>query len=274
MTTELSLDPVGPGIGNRLRVAALGLTGLAALAVAGRVLAALVVNTPAGVSRAPLAGLAGGAAVLSALALVVAGSIDGEPVAGVGLLFGGVFGLLSVAAPAAAFPAAVAVTAGTALYVGGHRSALDAPTGAVAGLLVVALGVALASGVGGAGPTAGLATGLALVGIGLTPVFATADAGDLLGGAGAFAVVVAVGLSVPFVTGAATLVSLGAVGTSLPVVAVAVAGAVTTASAAVRERRWLLLSGVVLLAFAGVPATLDRAVPFALGLATLLEAKR
>ncbi|MFC6976120.1 hypothetical protein ACFQL1_17795 [Halomicroarcula sp. GCM10025709] len=41
-------------------------------------------------------------------------------------------------------------------------------------------------------------------------------------------------------------------------------------SAAGRTRNWPLLAGVALLALAGVPATLGRAVPFALGIATLV----
>ncbi|MFC7174059.1 hypothetical protein ACFQL0_13250 [Haloplanus litoreus] len=42
----------------------------------------------------------------------------------------------------------------------------------------------------------------------------------------------------------------------------------TAGSAALRRREWSLLAGVVLVAFAGVPAALPRAVPFALGAAT------
>ncbi|MBX0286360.1 phosphate ABC transporter permease [Haloarcula salinisoli] len=274
MSFGRSIDAVPASTDARLRTAVVGLTGAAAVALAGRLLATVLVNAPNGTSRAPVTGLATAGTVLAALALVAAGATDGSPVAGVGLLFAGVFGLLSVVAPAATLPAAVAVTAGTALSVGGRRSVLDGPTGVVAGLFVVALGVGLASGVVGIAATRGLASSLALVAVGLTPAFAAAGPGDLLGGAGAFTVVVAVGLAVPFVTGAVTLVSLGAVGTAMPVVALAVAGAVTTASAAVRERRWLLLAGLVLVAVAGIPATLDRALPFALGLATLLEGQR
>ncbi|WP_276271398.1 phosphate ABC transporter permease [Haloarcula litorea] len=248
-------------------------TGVAALAVAARFLATLVVAVPGGPAAAPLGALSTAAVVVAAGAAVVVGVTERRPTAGVGALFVGVFGALSLLAAAAATPAAVAVVAGLALVVAAHRDALGRWRGAAAAVFVGALAVNLAAGVGGVAALRGTGSTLALVGVGLTPAFAArATDGPALGwGVAAFGAVVAFGLGLPFVTGAATLAGTGAVGASLPVLAFAAAGAVTTGSAAARTRRFPLLAGVVLLAVAGVPATLPRAVPFALGVLALVS---
>ena len=252
--------------------------GAAAVAVAARYLAVLVINAPgyAGVPVAP--GLATGVstAVVAAAAVVVA-ITDADPLTGTGLLFVGVFGLLSLFSGAAALPAAAAIVLGTTTVatVAGRR--LHLVSAVAVAVLVVALSIGLASGVGGWTSLRPVASNVALLGIASTPAFAatdwrslsTADWGAVLGGLAAFAVVFGVGRAVPFITGAVTLTGTGVVGTSLPVIALAVAGAVTTASAASRTRRWPLLAGVALVAFAGVPASLPRALPFALGIAVL-----
>lgn len=254
----------------RLAVLAVG---VATAAVGSRFLVAVLRNTPVAVSTGSLAA---GTAAVAAIATLAVGLSRDEPSTGVGLLFVGVFGLLGVSVPAAAVPAAVAVTAGTAVTVASVRDGLSRPAIAVTALLVLALGVALASGVGDQWTLRPAASTLALLGIAATPMYAATDTKALLRGCLAVAAVAAVGLSLPFVTGAVTLVGTGAVGSSLPVVALAVGGAVATASAALRRRRWPLLFGVALLAFAGVPATLHRAIPFALGVAALttLEGSR
>ncbi|EMA10317.1 hypothetical protein SAMN05443574_10933 [Haloarcula vallismortis] len=252
--------------------------GAAAVTVAARYLAVLFVNAP-GQSAVPVApdlATTVSTAVVAAAAIAVAVT-DTDPLAGIGLLFVGVFGLLSLLSSAAVLPAAVAVILGTATVaaVVGHR--LDLVSAAATALLGAALSIGLASGVGGWTSLRPVASTVALLGIASTPAFAatdwrslsTADWGAIFGGIAAFAVVFAVGRAVPFVTGAVTLTGTGVVGTSLPVVALAVAGAVTTGSAASRTRRWQLLAGVALVAFAGVPASLPRALPFALGVATL-----
>jgi len=252
--------------------------GAAAVAVAARYLAVLFVNAPgyAGVPVSP--GLATGVstAVVAAAAIAVAVT-DADPLTGIGLLFVGVFGLLSLLSSAAALPAAAAIVLGTATVAAVAGQRLDLVSAAAVALLVAALSIGLASGVGGWTGLRPVASTVALLGIASTPAFAatdwgslsTADWGAVIGGLAAFAVVFGVGRAVPFVTGAVTLTGTGVVGTSLPVIALAGAGAVTTASAASRTRRWLLLAGVALIAFAGVPASLPRALPFALGVAAL-----
>jgi hypothetical protein len=242
--------------------------GVAAVAVVAQALAATVVNAPVGPSGVGTALFALPTAVAAVAAVGVALTAD-DPAVGVGLLFVGVFGLLSLLSGTVALPAAVAVTGGTvAVAVAGRRSLSPVSAGAL-GVLLVALTVGLASGVGDVVALRPVASTLALVGVAVTPVFAATTGRTALAGGLAAGAVLAVGLARPFLTGAVTLVGGGVVGASLPVVALAAAGAVTTASAASRRREWLLLGGVALLAFAGVPATLDRAVAFALGVATL-----
>jgi hypothetical protein len=247
--------------------------------VAARYLAVLFVNAPGyGAPVAPGLATVASTAVVAAAAIAVAVT-DADPLTGVGLLFVGVFGLLSLVSSAAALPAAAATVLGTATVAAVAGRRLDPVSAAAVALLVAALSVGLASGVGGWTGLRPVASTVALLGVASTPAFAatdrrslsSADWGAVLGGVAAFAVVLAVGRAVPFVTGAVTLTGTGVVGTSLPVVALAAAGAVTTASAASRTRRWPLLAGVALVAFAGVPASLPRALPFALGIAALVR---
>lgn len=243
---------------------------VAAVALLGRALATTLTNAPVGPSGAvPVVALIDLSTAVAALGAVGLALTVDDPAAGVGLLFVGVFGLLSLLTGAVALPAAVAVGGGTAAVVLAVRRSL-APTAAAAlSLLVVALLVNLAGGVGGVASLRAPGSTLALLAVAATPVFAATTGRAALGGLLAFVAVVAVGLANPFVTGAVTLVGGGVVGSSLPVVALAAGGAVTTASAALRRDEWLLLAGVTLVALAGVPATLSRAVPFALGAATL-----
>jgi len=249
------------------RSIAVGVVGIAALALLARFTAAILVNAPAGPSALPVGALDRLAAGLAALAAVGLGVTEDDPVAGVGLLFVGVFGCLAVGV-GLAVPAGIAVVAGTAVVLVAATERLSAATVPAVGL-VVALAVSLLAGLGVA-QLGHLGSALALLAIGTTPLFAATDRRALAGGVIAFAVVIAAGLAYPFVTGAVTLVASGVVGASLPVIGLAVAGAVTTASAALRQRRWALLAGVGLLALAGVPATLSRGIPFALGIATVL----
>jgi hypothetical protein len=251
---------------------------VAAAALLVRTLATVVTNAPGGVSGIggdPLLAVSTGVAALAAVGVAL--TVD-DPVAGVGLLFVGVFGLLSTLTGAVALPAAVAVGGGTAAVAAAvaSRRSLPPATAAAGGLLLVALVVSLVGGVGGAASLRAPASTLALLGVAGTPVFAATTGRTTLAGTLAFAAVLAVGLANPFVTGAVTLVGGGVVGTSLPVVALAVGGAVTAGSVAARRGEWCLLAGVALVALAGVPATLARAVPFALGVATLAlrEAER
>lgn len=269
MSTRWSPLPALPVWGDNGRQAvASALVGGATVALVGRLLGALLLNVPGQFGSVPMGALTGAGATLASLALLALALDTGRPAAGVGLLFAGVFGLLSVAG--AVLPAAVALVGGLLVYVWRSREQLSPVAGFVTGLLLVAMTSALAAGLGGLIPLRGLASTVTFLALGTTPAFTATDRRSLLPACLAFAAVVAVGLALPFVTGAVTLVATGAVGTSLPVVGVAVAGVVTAGSAATRERRWLLLAGVALLASAGVPATLDRAVPFALGIVTLV----
>jgi hypothetical protein len=279
MTAALQ-QRVRPLLSGESRSLASVAVGTAAVTVVARYLAVLFVNAPgqAAVPVAPGLATTVSTTVVAAAAIAVAVT-DADPLAGIGLLFVGVFGLLSLVSSAAALPAAVAIGLGTATVAAVSGRRLDLVSAAAVALLVAALSIGLASGVGGWTGLRPVASTGALVGIASTPAFAatdwrslsTANWGAILGGLAAFAVVFGVGRAVPFVIGAVTLTGTGVVGTSLPVVALAVAGAVTTASAASRTRRWGLLAGVALVAFAGVPASLPRALPFALGIAALVQ---
>jgi len=251
------------------RSVAVAATGIVAVALAVRFVASVAVNAPGGPSAVPTGLLDVGVTGLAGLAAVAVGTSEDDALAGIGPLFVGVFGLLAAFVDSVAVPAAVAVVAGTAVLALAVHEDLSTARALAAALLVAALGVSLAGGLGPASLRPAGST-LSLLAVATTPVFAATDARALAGGAVALGVVLAFGLARPFVTGAVTLVGGGVVGVSLPVVALAVAGAVTTASAALRTRRWTLFAGVALLALAGVPAELSRAVPFALGIVALL----
>jgi len=250
--------------------------GVAAAALLARALATTLANVPGGpASTAAAAGIEPLAALATGVAALAAGGVAltaDDPVVGVGLLFVCVFGLLSLVTGAVALPAAVAVAGGTtAVVVPVSRDRRSPALGstAVVVVLLCALVAGLASGVGRVTALRAPASTLALLAVAGTPVFAATNGRTVLAGTIAFGAVLAVGLASPFVTGAVTLVGGGVVGSPLPVVALAAAGAVTAGSAALRRGEWLLLAGVALVALAGVPATLGRAVPFALGVATL-----
>ncbi|WP_349674899.1 hypothetical protein [Haloarcula sp. JP-L23] len=184
MSTRSTLRAVLPRVASvDHRRAAVAVTALAAATLAGRFLAALTVNVPTAPATAPVGVLTPAATALAAVAALVVGLTERNPMAGVGLLFVGVFGLLSLVSSAVTTPAAVAVVAGTAVVTVAHRDQLDAGTGAVAGLLGLALAVGLASGVGGVASLRPLASTLALAGIGVTPVLAATDTSALVRGA-------------------------------------------------------------------------------------------
>lgn len=262
------LQPVSARQSDSSTVLARVLVAAATLALAARFLTALLVNVPSAPGVAPVEAFAAATSVVAAVALVVRGTEAGS-MTGVGLLFAGVFGLLGSFVPAATLPAVVAVSVGTALFVGARSRELDRTHGAALGVLAFTLAAALVGAVIGAAGVRPYTSTLTFLALGTLPVLVATDGWSLVRAVVAVAVVVGVGTALPFVTGAVTLVGSSAVGTSLPVVAIAVAGVVTAASAAVRERRWLLAAGVALVALAGVPVTLPRALPFALGLAAL-----
>lgn len=251
MTATALRRRVGPLLADGGQSITLAATGVAALAVAVRYVAVLLVNAP-GRTALPVGSgaLADGATAVVALAAIALAVTRSDGVAGTGLLFVGVFGLLALLDGAAALPAAVAVVAGTATVAAASRHDFDPLSATATALLLSALSVGLASGVGGWTGLRPAASTVALLSVAATPAFAasgwrsrsTADWTALVGGLLAFAAVLTVGRAAPFVTGAVTLTGSGVVGTSLPVVALAVAGTVTAASAAARTGRWTLLA--------------------------------
>lgn len=251
-----------------LSVHTTALVGAATVALAARFLAVLLVNVPSAPGAAPVQALGVVSTLLAAVGIATVGT-DFRPTAGVGLLFAGVFGMLGTVVPAATLPAAVAVAIGTAVFVGSRVRESGRAHGAVLSVFAITLVAALVGGI--AGPT-GLRSAtsvLSFVALGMLPVLVMRTRWSLVRAGVVVVAVVGIGTAAPFVTGAVTLVGTGAVGTSLPVIAVAIAGVVTTASAALRQQQWLLAAGVALVALAGVPATLPRAIPFALGVVAL-----
>jgi alanine dehydrogenase len=107
-----------------------------------------------------------------------------------------------------------------------------------------------------------------------TPALLAHGRGDWVLGGLAAGLLVAAGVSAPFLTAAVALVGGGVVGTNLLVMAVGFCGLVTTASATARTRRLPAFCGVALLVVAGVPATLPRALAAVVGLLLILSAHR
>jgi hypothetical protein len=216
----------------------------------------------------PLTGLA---CAGSLGAIAVCQGNDSETV---GLAFVGVFGVAGTIARPAYVPAVVAIIAGTALATGG-RLFEDTPIRigpvVVVGLLVGGLAGSLAGTLGfESAATRSLGTRLTLLGVAGTPVFLARDRADYLVGAVGAGLLVALGIGAPFLLGATGLVAGGIVGASLPLMAIAVGGVTTTASAAVRTRQHAAALGAGLLLFAGIPATLTRALALVLAITCLL----
>jgi len=213
-------------------------------------------------------------------ALACAGSLlavaisHGESYETVGLAFVGVFGVAGTIARPAYLPTIVAIMAGTALATGGRLFNEPIRIGpvVVGGLLISGLAVSLAGTFGFASAaTRSLGTQLTLIGVAGTPIFLVRDRADYLVGALGTGLLVAVGLVGPFVLGATGLVAGGIVGASLPLMALAVGGLTTTASAALRTHQHAAALGAGLLLFAGIPATLPRALAFVLAVVLLVE---
>lgn len=252
--------------------------GLLALAGIGIALAVrLAVNAPgepsavvAAASEAVRSIALVGTAV-AALALGVA--TDGVP-ARVGLLFAGVFGLLS-GISSAAFPPAAGATVAAATLVAVARLPRERTWAAVrqwlvAGALVGGIAFSLAGSTGVAPVTARpLGSKLALVGIGASPVFVRLDWRSWAAGLLAASLLAWFGVQAPFVLGSLALVGGAVVGASLPLLALgAGGGAATTAAGALSGRLDAALGGALLLT-AGVPGTLPRALAVVVGVALL-----
>ena len=208
----------------------------------------------------------------SLLAIAV---LDSDGYETIGLAFVGVFGVVGTAARPAYAPVVVAITVGTALATGSRlRTGDELRLGPifVTGLLIGGLAVSLA-GTFGIEPTTTrtLGTQLTLLGIAGTPAFLARGRADWLLGALGAGLLVALGVIAPFLLGATGLVAGGIVGASVPVMALSVGGLTMTASAALRSRHHAVALGAGLLLFAGIPATIPRALALALAVTLLVE---
>jgi len=207
-------------------------------------------------------------------ALAIA-TVTEDAVERIGLVFVATFALLLTLTTAVYVPAVVAVAGGGGLTVGRRWQRLDRPRDwhvLPAALLMGAVGVSLVGSIG-VEPTMLWTVGshLALLGMAGTPALLSHDRADWAFGGVIAGVLVAVGVSAPFVTGAVTLIGAGVIGASLLVLAVGICGLVTTASAAVRQRHWYALVGAGLLLAGGVPTTTPRALAVVLGVLLLIE---
>ena len=208
----------------------------------------------------------------SLVAMAVFGADSYETI---GLTFIGVFGVAGTIARPAYVPAVVAIVAGTGVVVGAQlrldRERRLGP-GIVAVLLVGGLATSLAGSLGIASASLrSLGTQLTLLGVAGTPLFLARGRIDYLAGAVAGGLLVVLGLVAPFLLGATGLVAGAIVGASLPLMALAVSGLTVTASAALRTRRHAATFGAGLLLFAGVPATVPRALALTLAVVLLVE---
>ena len=258
--------------GSGLRLAVVAALG----AVLPITLARFALNAPVAL---PLPNVAGSVDALVALATigpavaaVVVGLSQEDVLLRVGLLSAGVFAALPVVDAAATLPAAGALVLGGAFVLrplGRSSSASRATPTASLVLLALAAGLAgsllAATGtdpvgvrtLGGVAVAAGLA-GLPLL---VRPV----DRRAWVAGAAVAATVFAAGVAAPFVTGAAVLVVWGAVGVPLGLLALGAGGAATIVADAALSGRLLPATGGLLLLSAGVPASVQRAVAFVLG---------
>ncbi|WP_436927158.1 hypothetical protein [Halosimplex amylolyticum] len=229
---------------------------------------------------------AGVVPALAMLGLAIATDRRGERIA---LAAVGVFAVLGAVDPAAWLPAAAAVLVGTTvalpLELGRLVDPLRADTdlrdalgpalgpAALAALGVLALTWSLVASAGIETTTfrpAGAA--LAFATLAALPLVRVLDGAVELGlwALAAFAVAVAAA-SAPFVAGAVVLVAFGAGSVPFVLLALGIGGAVATAVADARRGALGPAVGAALLLAAGVPATLPRAVAFALGLVVLVR---
>ena len=259
------------------------LTVVAALAATIPLVAARVaLNLP---TTVPGQGLAGSVDALTALATagpaaaaIAVGLARRDLLDRVGLVAAGVFALLALVDDAAVLPAAGALAVAGALVLRPRspiapqvdpsrlRAAAVAAVAAAlalgfAGSLLAAAGVAPADfrQIGGVAVAAGLA--------GLPLADRPADRRAWFVGGAVAAAAFAVGVAMPFVTGAAVLVVAGAVGVPLVLLALGAGGAATVVTDAALGGRPLPAVGGLLLLGAGVPGSIQRAVAFVLGAA-------
>ncbi|WEL21424.1 hypothetical protein [Halorhabdus sp. BNX81] len=207
----------------------------------------------------------------SLLAIAV---VHGKPFEMLGLAFVGVFGVAGSVARPAYTPTVVAIVVGTPIALGDRLrtdEGVRVGPALVTGVLLSGLVASLAGTLGvDVALSRSLGSQLTLVGVAGTPVFLARGRGDWLVGAVGAGLLVALGVFTPFLLGATGLVAGAVVGATVPVMALAVGGLTTTASAALRTRHRPALLGAGLLLFAGIPATVPRALPFILALTLLV----
>lgn len=255
----------------RLAAGVLALAAASALLVARVALnARLVSGVAASMETIVFAATIGPA--LAALALAVT---TDDTLERVGLAFVGAFGLLLTITPAVTVPAVLAVAGGGTLAIGRRWQRLDRRSDwhvLPVGLVLTSVAVSLLGSIGVAPRTLWtIGSHLALLGAAGTPALLGHGRRDWAFGGVVAGVLVAVGGSAPFVTGAVTLIGGGVVGASLLVLAVGLCGLVTTASAALRQRHWYALVGAGLLLAGGIPTSIPRALAVVLGLLLLIE---
>jgi hypothetical protein len=222
----------------------------------------------------PVAGILAGAAA-AALGLRSVRSTER-----VGLLFVGVFGALATVVPVVTVPAAAAL-------VGGGAVALVAGVGTDHGRQWTLRRAVPALLLGGVALSLGAATGLlqpgvrstgsavVVVGLAASPALVRPGPGGWALGALAAGGVLWAGSTLPFVTGAVTLVAFGLVGTPLLLFAAGVGGCVATVTGTLRRRETtgrderLRGVGAALVLLAGAPATVAGATAVVLGAALL-----
>lgn len=242
-------------------------------------------NLPA---SAPLADIVPSGGALSGAYPVAVGLATVGPAAGLLLLglradrpavlaggtFAGVFGGLSLVAPPATLPAALAI-AGALLGVSLERGVLvdrrEEIGRALVGLALAIGGVSsLMAGVGLEPATLRpLGSSVVLLAVAGTPAFVGWDREGLIVGLGVGAAVLAIGATAPFVTGAVSLVVGGVVGASLPLLFLAAVGATSLLWTGLRRGRWNLALAASLLLVAGIPATVPRGLGFLVALILL-----
>ena len=191
----------------------------------------------------------------------------------VGYLCLGVFALLTTLTSSLSIPAGVALVAGGALVVSSRPIRRTSRSSVVAGLFAVAVVLALGSAVGVlAVSLRSVGTTAWLVGLACTPLLTHPRRSDLLLGVAVAGGVLASGVVAPFVTGAVALVGFAVVGAPFVLVALGVGGVIAALASAVRAGQRRRAVGLGLLLFAGVPATMPRALAVVLGVTLLVDA--
>ncbi|MFB6132831.1 MAG: hypothetical protein ABEJ44_05435 [Halanaeroarchaeum sp.] len=213
-----------------------------------------------------------------ATAAIVLGVTTPDDVRQVALTFVGVFGLLSAVSSQAVVPASIAIVVGTALVLYTHArrplSPDDVAETLVGVVFVGGVALSMASGLGlEPASTRPLGSTVGLLAMAGAPVFVEWRWRTVLVGVLAGVAMFAFGLAAPFVTGAASLVGGAIVGSSLPVLALAVVGGGTVVATGVDRRSLETVTGGLLVLTAGIPATVPRGLALLVGLAVLLRTR-